>query len=81
MIELLRLLVNVLTWMVILHVVMSYFLPPYHVLREGLERIIEPLLSPIRRIMPPVAGLDFSPLVLILLINLLGNMLANLLSF
>lgn len=31
--------------------------------------ITEPLLNPIRRILPPLGGLDFSPIVLLLLIG------------
>lgn len=31
--------------------------------------ITEPLLSPIRRILPPLGGMDFSPIVLLLLIG------------
>ncbi|WP_300543847.1 YggT family protein [Maricaulis sp.] len=31
--------------------------------------VTEPLLSPIRRILPPLGGLDFSPIVLLLLIG------------
>lgn len=81
MTQLIRLLVDVLTWMVVLHVILGYILPPYHALREALERVVEPLLAPIRRFMPPLAGLDFSPLVLILVLNLLGNMLVRLLVF
>ncbi|MHA6287763.1 YggT family protein [Maricaulis sp. CAU 1757] len=30
--------------------------------------VTEPLLSPIRRILPPLGGLDFSPIVLLLII-------------
>ncbi|MAK64242.1 MAG: YggT family protein [Maricaulis sp.] len=31
--------------------------------------ITEPLLAPIRRILPPLGGMDFSPIVLLLLIG------------
>jgi YggT family protein len=31
--------------------------------------VTEPLLSPIRRVLPPLGGLDFSPIVLLLLIG------------
>ncbi|MBX3049082.1 MAG: YggT family protein [Anaerolineales bacterium] len=81
MVQLIRLIVDVLTWMVVLHVLLGYILPPYHALREALERLVEPMLAPIRRFMPPMAGLDFSPLVLIFVLHLLGNMLTRLLVF
>jgi YggT family protein len=31
--------------------------------------ITEPLLAPIRRVLPPLGGMDFSPIVLLLLIG------------
>ncbi|MDR7554083.1 MAG: YggT family protein [Armatimonadota bacterium] len=34
-------------------------------------RLTNPVLDPVRRLMPPVAGLDLSPLVAILLLQLL----------
>lgn len=33
---------------------------------SGLNRLMEPVYGPIRRILPPMAGLDFSPLVVII---------------
>jgi YggT family protein len=35
---------------------------------EFLERITEPLLAPIRRMLPNLGGLDISPIILILII-------------
>ncbi|QZD91038.1 YggT family protein [Qipengyuania aurantiaca] len=37
---------------------------------EGINRLLDPLLRPIRRFMPNTGMVDFSPLVLILLINI-----------
>ena len=34
-----------------------------------LERIVEPLLRPVRRVLPPIGGLDLSALVVILLLQ------------
>ena len=77
--NLISLAVLVLTILVILHVVFSYFLAPFHPLREGIDRIVEPMLLPIRRFVAPVGGLDFSPMILILLIQVVGSLLARLL--
>jgi YggT family protein len=41
---------------------------------------VEPMLAPIRRIVPLVGMLDFSPLVLIVLIQLIGSLLTRLLQ-
>jgi YggT family protein len=69
---------DVLSWIVIIDVVLSYFMSPYHPLREALDRIVQPMLNPIRRIIPPVGMLDFSPLVLLILLQVLSNLLIGL---
>jgi YggT family protein len=51
---------------------------PYHPIRRAIDGIVEPMLSPIRRIIPLVGMLDFSPLVLILLIQLISGLLIRL---
>jgi YggT family protein len=40
---------------------------PYHPIAQIVYRLTEPLLGPIRRLLPPAAGLDFSPMILWLL--------------
>lgn len=69
---------DILSWIVIIDVVLSYFMSPYHPLREALDRIVQPMLNPIRRIIPPVGMLDFSPLVLLILLQVLGSLLIGL---
>jgi YggT family protein len=70
---------QILILLVILSVILSYFMDPYHPLRRGLDRLVEPMLNPIRRVVPLVGMLDFSPLVLIILIQVVGGLLARLL--
>ena len=62
-------------WIVIASALLSFFVPPNHPVREALDRIVAPFLDPIRRIMPQAGGLDFSPLVLILVVDLLSRIL------
>lgn len=69
---------RVLSWLVIAHVILSYFMSPYHPIRETIDRIVEPMLAPIRQLLPLTGGLDFSPLILIILLQLLGSFLASL---
>ncbi len=38
-------------------------------------RLTDPLLNPIRRFMPNIAGLDFSPIILFLILGFLRNLL------
>lgn len=61
---------SVLFFLVIVHVLLSYVMQPYHWLRQNVDRVVEPMLAPIRRVLPKVAMLDFSPFVLIILVQL-----------
>lgn len=83
MIGILIMLINFLEWILILlvfvSVILSYFMEPYHPVRRGVDRIVEPMLMPIRRIVPLVGMLDFSPLILIILIQLASSLLVRLL--
>jgi len=80
LIQLVRLVQFVLVLMILFSVILSYFMAPYHPVRRFLDGIVNPMLAPIRRIVPLVGMLDFSPLVLIVLIQLIGNLLTRLLQ-
>lgn len=47
--------------LVILKIILSYFMDPYHPVRRTLDNLVEPLLAPIRRVVPLVGMFDFSP--------------------
>jgi YggT family protein len=70
---------QILILLVIVSVILSYFMDPYHPIRRGIDRIVQPILSPIRRVVPLVGMLDFSPLVLIILIQVVSSLLVRLL--
>lgn len=70
--------IELLTWLVIIKVILSYFVPPYHQVREMLDRLLEPILRPIRQAMPQTGMADFSPLVLILILRVVGGVLTRL---
>ncbi len=53
--------------LVIVSSVLSFFMSPYHPVKQALDRIVEPMLAPIRRVVPLIGMLDFSPLILIIL--------------
>ena len=72
-----NLLANLLVLLVIIDAVLSYFLSPYHPVRVAIGRIVNPLLAPIRRVVPPVGMLDLSPLVLIVLVEILAYALTS----
>lgn len=70
---------QILVLLVFVSVILSYFMDPFHPIRRGIDNIVEPMLTPIRRIVPLVGMLDFSPLVLILLIQFAGRIITALL--
>jgi YggT family protein len=74
--ELIRLSIYFLMLVVIVDAVMS-FVAPYHPLREPLGGISRPFLAPIRRVLPTFSGVDLSPLVLILILQMVLIVLGN----
>ena len=71
-----------LSLVVVVQVVLSYFMSPFHPVRSFIDRLVIPFLRPIQRFVPPVSGLDFSPFVLIILLQLVGSILRGIiLSF
>ena len=79
MINLIILFINALSQLlvllVIVSVILSYFMDPYHPVRRAIDSVVEPLLSPIRRVVPLIGMLDFSPLILIILIQVVSNLI------
>jgi YggT family protein len=72
-----NLLAQVITILVIAKVILSYFMPPYHPIRETVDRMVNPMLEPIRRVMPSTGMIDFSPLILLVLMQLLRRFLVS----
>jgi YggT family protein len=64
----------ILSWLVAFNVVNTRN-PLVAGIAEFLYRITEPLLAPIRSIMPNFGGLDISPIILILIIYLIQKLL------
>lgn len=44
---------------------------------QSLNALLEPVLRPIRRVMPDTGAIDFSPMVLIILLNIVMIVLGN----
>ncbi len=76
-ITIINLVVNLFILLIIADSVLSFFLSPYHPVREVIGRIVNPFLAPIRRIVPLVGMLDLSPLILIILIEILSRVLIS----
>lgn len=76
--ELLNQLINIFFYAVIALTILSWISPLAHgPLVEILVRISEPLIRPLRAILPSISGLDFSPLILIIGLKLLSILLVQ----
>jgi YggT family protein len=64
-----------LTLLILADIIVSFVLSPWHSLRRTLDSWVNPLLAPIRRVLPPVGMFDFSPLVMVILIQLAQDVL------
>ena len=64
-----RMAISGMTWLVIIYAILS-FVQTQSVAADFLERLVMPVLIPIRRVLPLVGGVDLSPLVLVLLLQI-----------
>lgn len=78
-VKLISVLANAIVLLVIVQVALSYFMSPFHPVRRTIDRIVEPMLAPIRKVVPLVGMFDFSPLILIVLVQVLATVVINLL--
>jgi YggT family protein len=72
-----RLVISGLTGLVIVYAVLSW-VQSNTVLSDIIERLVAPVLAPIRRFVPLVGGVDLSPLVLLVLLQVAAIVLGNL---
>jgi len=74
---LLQLMVSALSALVLLYALMSWLQPQTPVMWL-LERLVQPWLRPVQRLLPRVGGVDLSALMLLLVLQLAGLLLAGL---
>jgi YggT family protein len=67
--ELLGVVLSSLMWLVLGYALMSWFNTASD-LRYFLAQLVEPLLRPLRRVLPQMGGVDLSPIALLLLIQI-----------
>ena len=74
--DLLALLLNVFTFSILIQVIFSWLGPgTYNPLTGLLHYLTEPLLRPVRRFVPLISGIDLSPLVVLIVLQLLQILL------
>ena len=76
LLQLINLLFTLYTFAIIARALLPWLrISYYHPLMRFLIRITEPVLGPLRRYIPPVGGLDFTPMVALLVLWLLEQLL------
>jgi YggT family protein len=71
---------RILIAIIVVDVLLSFFMDPFHPLRVFLDKIVNPLLVPIRRFVPPIQSIDFSPLILLILLQILETIIISLIN-
>ena len=86
LIQILLLILDVIWFIVIAHVILSWLInfqvislaqPVVAQIWDGLNRVLEPIYTPIRRILPDMGGIDLTPLVVLVGIYALRIIIAN----
>ena len=85
-IQILLLILDVVWFIMIAHIIMSWLInfqvlnlrqPLVAQVWDGLNRLLEPLYGPIRRVLPPMGGPDLAPLVALIAVYALRIILMN----
>jgi len=87
LIQILLILLTVVWWIIVVQMILSW-LVAFNVintynnfvrgLMRGLDRMTEPVYRPIRKVLPDFGGLDFSPMVVIIVLLILNRLLYGL---
>jgi YggT family protein len=80
LIQLVQAIATVLSLLIIARAVLSWVNPsPFNPLVRWVYRLTEPMLTPIQMLLPAPGGIDFSPLIVLVLIQVLERLIVNLL--
>jgi YggT family protein len=70
---------NILYILILVRVIMSWIRPnPYHPLVQIVYQFTEPIMVPARRLIPPMNGIDFSPMVVLIALSLIQKLILSL---
>ncbi len=56
LLEFIHVVAQILILLMIVSAILSWFMSPFHPVRQAIDRIVEPMLAPIRRVVPTVGG-------------------------
>jgi YggT family protein len=63
---------------ILARVLMSWInVNPYSPVARVIFDLTEPVLAPVRNLLPPAAGLDFSPIIVLVLLQIIGQILIS----
>lgn len=68
-------------WMLIIRAILSWFNQGYNPIVMIMGQLTEPILAPVRRIIPPIGGLDLSVMLVIIGMNFINMLLAQYVPF
>ena len=75
---LLAALIQLLVLAIFFRAILSWFVrDPYNPIVQALDAITEPILQPLRQIIPRMGLIDISPLVAIIVLSIIAGMLAG----
>jgi YggT family protein len=71
-------LINIYSFVILARVLMSWInVDPYSPLARVIYDLTEPVLAPARNLLPPAAGMDFSPIIVLVVLQVLGSILVS----
>lgn len=68
---------NLLFWVLVIRAIMSWFSQGRNPLEHVFHQLTEPFLAPVRRIIPPLGGLDLSVLFVLIALQFINILLAD----
>ena len=78
MASLIELILLMFTLLILARVLMSWVqVDPYHPVAQFIFQATEPILKPVREVLPPAAGFDFSPIVVLIIAQVVGNIIIS----
>jgi YggT family protein len=70
-----NILVDLLTTLIFIRVVLSWLVRDKNALTEFIVRCTEPILAPVRRLLPIMGGMDFSPIAAYFILSILRQII------
>ncbi len=76
---------RILSFLILARVILSWirispYDPRWGSLVTAIYQLTDPIIEPVRRILPPMGGLDFSPIIVLFLLNILQSFILGLVT-